>query len=160
MHPITFGIKRTFQGSLRILRPWFAQFRLTPARFDLLCAINHRNRGCLLQSELRALLGVTASTISRMVDSLEELGFLFRTVSLIDRRERVVTLTDIGRRALRDAVEATVPHVAQLIVDSAFVLPWDPRRELPSADLSLLERLFARAREQFRDRAVLVFPSG
>jgi DNA-binding MarR family transcriptional regulator len=156
MHPITFAIKRTFQGSLRITRPWFAHFRLTPARFDMLFAIHHNStRGCV-QSQLGCLLGVTAPTISRMLASLEKLGFITRTRDPLDRRGKNVHLTKEGFRLIRLAIDETLPKIAQLIVDSAFVDRWRDRHQI-SANLAHLAQALERAREQFRDTAWLNF---
>jgi DNA-binding MarR family transcriptional regulator len=157
MHNIPFALKRTFHGFLRITRPWFRHFSLTPARFDMLYAIQHRGRDCMLQSEIRRILGVTAPTVSRMLDSLVDLGFVVRTPDPLDRRERIIVITSQGWAILRRAIRETIPRMAQHVVDCAFVLAWTPLRNLVSADLGLLERIFARGREQLLDTATLVF---
>jgi DNA-binding MarR family transcriptional regulator len=158
MHTIPFGIKRTFHGFLRITRPWFRHFTLTPARFDLLYAIQRDGRDRKLQSEITRILGVTAPTVSRMIDSLVELRFLRREVDRIDRRERIVILTQEGSRILRRAIRETIPRLAQHVVDCAFVLAWSPHRpDVVPADLARLHRALSRAREQLRDTATLVF---
>jgi DNA-binding MarR family transcriptional regulator len=157
MHTIPFGLKRTFHGFLRIMRPWFRRFSLTPARFDLLYAIQHRGRDCMLQSEIRSLLGVHPSTVSRMIDSLVDLGFIIRQRDRLDGRERVVVLTGKGALLLRRAIRETIPRISQLVVDSAFVLAWNPRRNLVAANLAHLDRVLARGREQLLDGARLVF---
>jgi DNA-binding MarR family transcriptional regulator len=157
MHTIPFSLKRTFHGFLRVLRPWFHHFSLTPARFDMLYALQHRGRNCMLQSQLRRLLGVTAPTVSRMLDSLIELGFVTRHRDPVDGRERIITLTGQGAILLRRAIRETIPQLSQHVVDCAFVLAWHPHRELVSADLGLLENVLARGREQLRDTATLVF---
>jgi DNA-binding MarR family transcriptional regulator len=158
MHTIPFSLKRTFHGFLRVLRPWFRHFTLTPARFDLLYAIQRDGRDRKLQSEIRNILGVCASTVSRMIDSLVDLGFLRREEDRIDRRERIVVLTPLGAATLRRAIEETIPQLAQHIVDCAFVMAWHPYRDdIVPADLTLLERALARAREQLCDTATLRF---
>jgi DNA-binding MarR family transcriptional regulator len=158
MHNIPFAIKRTFHGFLRVLRPWFRHFSLTPARFDLLYAIQRDGRDRKLQSEIRNILGVCASTVSRMIDSLVDLGFLRRERDRIDGRERIVVLTQQGTAILRRAIRETIPRLAQHVVDCAFVLTWHPHRDdIFPADLGLLARALARAREQLRDSATLVF---
>jgi DNA-binding MarR family transcriptional regulator len=157
MHPVTFAIKRTFQGALRVMRPWFQQFDLTPARFDMLYAISRHHRYFMLQSELRRVLGVSAPTVSRMLRSLEDLKWLTRRAYGPDRRERVIELTARGYYLLKRVILETIPRVAQLVVDAAFVLPWRPGVPQVSANLATLPCVLARAREQLRDFATLCF---
>ena len=157
MHRISFALKRAHQGSLRITRPWFAEYGLTPARFDMLYAVHHRSTRACVQWELRYLLGVSGATISRMLASLEDLGLVLRYRGAGDRRVNTVWLTDKGFRLLRDAIDETLPRRAPLFIDSAFVIPWMKGREQVSADLDHLDAVLARARLQFRDTANLAF---
>lgn len=156
MHAITFAIKRTFQGSLRITRPWFLKFGLTPARFDMLYALEQTERGTTLQSHLRSILGVTAPTVSRMLASLEALGFIRRIRDPYDGRMKIVELTKRGFDAIRRAIRATIPQLAQLVVDSAFVRSWFSPTAC-RAQLAALEDTLSLARRQFRDHAKLDF---
>jgi DNA-binding MarR family transcriptional regulator len=120
MNAIFFGLKRAFHGTLRIYRRALAQMGLTAARFDLLYAMTQFGSHGVLQNSLRRTLGVSAPTVSRMLGSLEELGFVRRERAAVDRRLRYVLLTPEGRRRIREAIEAFVRsgHV-QLSVDSA-----------------------------------------
>jgi DNA-binding MarR family transcriptional regulator len=157
MHALTFAIKRTFQGYLRITRPWFAHFKLTPARFDLLYAIERIPARFILQSTLRRILGVTAATVSRMVSSLEALGFVTRSRCRVDARQRFVQLTERGVDAITRAIRETIPSRAKLIVDSAFVHKWFDD-DIAFQDTCFLEDRLRLARSQFRDTATLSFP--
>ena len=74
MHHIFFSLKRTHHRALAYSRQLSIPYGLTPARFDMLYAIDRHRDSLLWQSHLRRLLGVTAATISRMVRSLEALG--------------------------------------------------------------------------------------
>jgi DNA-binding MarR family transcriptional regulator len=118
MNSIFFGLKRAHHGTLRITRRAFAYVGLTAARFDLMYAL--RGREHFPQRALRRELGVSAPTVSRMLGSLEELGLVQRQPSTLDRRQRLVLLTDAGRRCVRKAIRLFIHSgCAQLAVDSA-----------------------------------------
>ena len=118
MNAIFFFAKRAFHSTLRVGRPLLSRHGLTAARFDLLYVVHQYPYG-MLQSDLRRALGVTAPTVSRMLRSLEELGFLGRERSC-DKRQKRVKLTRDGIVRLRRAISAAIGSGAvQLAVDVA-----------------------------------------
>ena len=132
MHAIFFGMKRAWHGCLRITRGTLAAMGLTAARFDLLYAL--RKGLGKTQRQLRLILGVNRTTISRMLGSLETLGLVTRErLRFGDRRTRAVELTEEGRRrigiAIRDLIDS---GGAQLAVDSA--IAGDPWTGQPALD--------------------------
>lgn len=48
-------------------------------------------------SKLAGLLGVKATSLSRMLNNMEELGLIYRETSVGDKRSVKVYLTDLGR---------------------------------------------------------------
>src|SRR5581483_6609271 len=96
VHDTFFATKRAFHGILRITRRPLAALGLTPARFDMLYVLYAGMGQWALQSTIRRLLGVTAPTVSRMLRSLEQLGFVKRMRCEVDKRDRVVELTELG----------------------------------------------------------------
>jgi DNA-binding MarR family transcriptional regulator len=154
MHTIFFGLKRAHHGVLRIARRALAQFGLTAARFDLLYAVLEREG--LPQFELCEALGVSPSTVSRMVTSLEQLGLIARHTTIVDRRLRHVSLTDVGRRIIEEAIaQLMTGGAAQLAVDSALC----PRRWYDGKLCSLfgqrLEKTLDKIRHAYGDIADL-----
>ena len=162
-----FAMKRAYHATLRISRDVAAAFGLTPARSDMLYAIYRvpvyegpAGRGELAQSTLRKSLGVSAPTVSRMVRSLEALGFVTRRPSLHDRRTLDIRLTDFGWRRVRAMFfEIFKWEIFEFAIDCALVggiLPTNAddvdqlRGELYSAVSSI--------RLAFRDRATLEYP--
>ncbi|MEO7110408.1 MAG: MarR family winged helix-turn-helix transcriptional regulator [Polyangiaceae bacterium] len=97
MHVIPFLLKRAYQASLKMLRPIAARHDLTPARFDLLYALQLIRVYANDQTALAKRLGVTRPTVCKMVGALEKAGFLERHVHTRDRRYRRLELTDWGR---------------------------------------------------------------
>jgi DNA-binding MarR family transcriptional regulator len=164
MHTIFFGLKRSHHATLRLTRVALARMGLTAARFDLLYAVK-QNRGGVTQSGLRKLLGVCRATVSKMLASLEELGFVKRSISVFDRRRKLVELTSTGRqRIVRACREFMRSGWAQLAVDSALgadgqMYRWYDEDDCREAT-SLFETLLGYIRKAFGDRAKLVYPWG
>jgi DNA-binding MarR family transcriptional regulator len=158
MNEIFFGLKRAFHGTLRMTRTALASLGLTPARFDMLYIVA-KEGSMMLQRDLQRALGVAAATVSRMLKSLEKLGFVERTVMEEDHRRRVVALTKAGRRRVFNAARWLI-HSGniQLMVDSALSPDrWhDPaacRRERDE-----LGRVLHLLRHAYRDVATRHYP--
>ena len=158
MNAIFFGCKRAFHGCLRITRPWFKHLELTAARFDMLTAIQ-RHPLRALQSSVRKMLGVTAPTVSRMLRSLETLGFVERSRCLTDRRQMQITLTAAGLKALRRATTAFIASgAAQLAVDCALAGDRSHDDSCCMIQMDAAESILDRLRSAFRDIASLYYP--
>jgi DNA-binding MarR family transcriptional regulator len=159
MHAIFFGLKRAFHGTLRVSRSALKVCGLTAARFDLLYALHRRPLGAEAQSTLTRKLGVTRSTVSRMLASLEALGVVRRTRISCDRRQRWVALTDAGRTRIQRAVLWLVgAGSAQLAVDSAL----GGERWYSDAHcffaMAALDDTLSNIRQAFGDFATLHYP--
>ena len=156
MHSILFGLKRAFHSTLRLTRKTLGKMGLTAARFDLLYALHSRGKRGALQSQLRRTLGVCASVVSRMLKSLELLGYVKRERALGDTRQRWVTLTNKGRgriqRGIRQFISWGYVHLAleSVLVPDAWS---DPGQAL--AALENAEALLQLFREGFGDSADL-----
>jgi len=136
MNEIFFGLKRAYHGVLRITRWPLACHGLTAARFDLMQVLTLHPNGWW-QSKLRRKLGVSATTVSRMVRSLEQLGLLRRKRDQDEKRQLLLTLTRLGRRTIRIAYDSFVERkAAQLAVDSALAFRQDMTRPIEGAELS------------------------
>jgi DNA-binding MarR family transcriptional regulator len=160
-----FGTKRAYHGILRVTRKRLAPSGLTPARFDLLWAVmryGERDRECvckapLTQSGLRRKLGVTASTVCRMVTSLEALGFVRRRVALEDRRQRYVELTNRAFAWLRSAC-TTLLRAAQRLLDRALSFGEPRDRGSCFEHMCVLEDYLDAMRARFGDTAARIYP--
>jgi DNA-binding MarR family transcriptional regulator len=111
----------------------------------------------LLQSDLRRALGVAGPTVSKMVRSLMELGFLVKVRAPHDRRERIVQLTESGRRVLDEAIRATMARAeADGRVMSALS---GSRHDVACGRVAAVnvEEVLLRVRTAFGDRARLVY---
>ena len=121
MDDVLFGVKRAHLAvNAWALGRLKKDFGVTPARFDLMRLIYDRNFRWV-QSELRARLGVARATISRMLRSLERLGWIERKPNAFDKRTRDCVLTYEGRRVVASVMSALIwPKVIAKIVDAAF----------------------------------------
>ena len=72
------------------------QYDITPVQTHLLLYLS-RHGGQAPQSEVTAFLKVKPSTANGVVDRMEEKGLLTRSVSPLDARQKLLTLTDRGR---------------------------------------------------------------
>jgi DNA-binding MarR family transcriptional regulator len=157
MNQIFFGLKRAHHGVLRITRFALAKLGLTAARFDLMHVVHQRQD--VTQRELRGELGVSAPTVSRMLKSLEAIGFLRRQRADWDRRQRLVRLTEAGARCIRSAIRHFIKWgAAQLMVDSALCPEhWNDDAACLAA-MDSLDGHLRNIREAYGDVASLYYP--
>ena len=125
MNAVFFGAKRVFQSAVAVTRPLLQSVApgMTAARFDMMFAIagGHYQASSfhksvrLLQSQLRKMLGVSAPVVSRMLRSLEELGWVRREPPRGDRRQRLLELTDEGLACIRAAFKLAHRFAKRLV---------------------------------------------
>jgi DNA-binding MarR family transcriptional regulator len=88
---------------------------MTPARFDIMCflrqtpisygkEIARKMAGSAFQRSIVEQLALHPSTISKMLDSLERLGWITRERFLLNRRFKVIELTALGLRRVWEAM--------------------------------------------------------
>jgi DNA-binding MarR family transcriptional regulator len=163
MNTVAFGTKRVFHGFLRVTRKLLSSFGLTAARFDMLYAISPWSGGpphapSVRQSELRSMLGVSAPVVSRMLRSLEALGFVTRKRETCgDRRQVRVTLTKRGLGCICRARRIVLRGVRRIVLDA---IVFSGRRDRWS-QIDYKERLrsyLGALRRAFGDTAWLSFP--
>ena len=119
MDDVLFGVKRAHLAVNLWALGRLREFGVTPARFDLMRLIYERNYRWS-QSQLRRRLGVARATISRMLRSLERLGWITREPDPYDRRTRRCVLTYEGRRVVASVMSELVwPHVIERVVNAA-----------------------------------------
>ncbi len=99
MVPVAQRVKRVFHATVRVGLVMTRPFGLTPSRFELLSAIKSQRQIWYPQRTLQHLLGIAASTLSRMVDGLVERGYLRRERDPEDGRRNMLRVTFLGKRA-------------------------------------------------------------
>lgn len=88
---------------------------LSPQRLRILGSIHER--GPRIMSELKEELGVTATNVTALVDSLEKDGLVIRKPHPTDRRVTVVELTDKVMTELSPRCTEYKEQVAELFTD-------------------------------------------
>jgi DNA-binding MarR family transcriptional regulator len=107
------------------------------------------------QRDLRARLGVSASVVSRMVASIQELGWVTRRIEPHDRRQRLVTLTSAGLQCIATAFKV-LRRASWRLVHLAICFG---KHRNPSAQFvhtQHLEGYLHGIREQYGDTAPLI----
>ncbi|OAB38764.1 transcriptional regulator [Paenibacillus macquariensis subsp. defensor] len=95
-----------------VLKNWLVPLQLAPEQF-LVIALLLKKEG-ISQNDIANALNKDKSSITRMLASLEQKGFIKRTGSASDRRSVDVTLTDEGR-ALSDDVDRISIRTKELL---------------------------------------------
>jgi DNA-binding MarR family transcriptional regulator len=169
MNAIFFACKRVFHGAVRIGREPLQSVALglTAARFDMMFAlagqpleVHQFRRDAMLQSELRKILGVCAPVVSRMLRSLEALGWVTRHRNEYgDQRQRTVALTEAGMACVRSAYKL-VARIAKRIVYRAIC--WGKHRDEDARFIHMgtLESYLRSLRGYCRDTAGLYYRWG
>jgi len=157
MDALFFATKRSYLASLRIARELVIPHGLTPARFDLLCALGEPYQAITL-NELCARLGVSKATVSRMVKALEDLGFVQREHYLEDLRLRSVELTATGYQRMRAVIrDVQAAGYIELAIESAVA----PKRVPDSTARAAARRALVMVRRLARglgNRATFEYP--
>jgi DNA-binding MarR family transcriptional regulator len=163
MNAIYFSSKRAFHGILRVTRRPLRSLGLTAARFDMLYALMYGGADSMWngtrQSELRRSLGASASVVSRMLTSLEKLGWVTRTRlgQGQDRRQRWVRLTASGLRHIAMAFKMLRRASWRLVHESiCFGKHRDDSARLVHTDQ--LESYLRGMCRQYGDTATLYYP--
>ena len=165
MDRVTFGCKRAYYATLGFTRRALRKMGLTAARFDLLYLIHSRSYWMpASQADLHPILGVCGSVVSRMLKSLEALGYVRRERCDYDKRRRVVSLTKVGRARILRGIRQCMTWgfvrlgLASVLVDEAARGPWWDE-EKASRALDDADALFRKLRDGFGDTATLKYPA-
>jgi DNA-binding MarR family transcriptional regulator len=93
-----------------------------------------------------------------MLASLEKLGLVKREADKLDRRQRVVELTEVGLRRMQQAHDEFVASgAAHLALDCALAFPKQHDRRATGTAMRILDRFLERMRFQFGDIANLSY---
>ena len=104
--PVYFTFKRMVLLAGRCARAFADVIGLTPARCDLMLAIEDNE---MTQNELAATLSVTPPVVSRMVKALVTLGLVVKRKNDRDRRFNFIALTKRGKYALLGLYDDIIP---------------------------------------------------
>ena len=109
------SVMRAQQILLARLNELLKPFRLTFPRYEALMLLLYSRNGSLPLGKMGERLQVHRTSITSIVDGLEQLGFVARSPHERDRRTTLATLTPAGRETARAAAEAL--HAARFCTD-------------------------------------------
>jgi len=116
MNQVQFQVKRAHWRLWDFEAKLLAPFGTTPARLDMLQCV--AQLGAPTQSLLVVRLGLSPSTVSKMLKLLEERGYVLRDVCPFDLRQRIARLTDKARdllaRVERVLLKSGIGRLAQV----------------------------------------------
>lgn len=98
-----------------ILNSHFGQFELTDIRYAVLQAIRETASNGCSQKDLSNRLNQTESSISTLIERMRQSGLLYRLPSTVDRRRKVLLLSELGRETLAKAEEIHSRRMAALL---------------------------------------------
>jgi DNA-binding MarR family transcriptional regulator len=98
-----------------ILNSHFGQFELTDIRYAVLQAIRETASNGCSQKDLSNRLNQTESSISTLIERMRQSGLLYRLPSTVDRRRKVLLLSELGRETLARAEEIHSRRMAALL---------------------------------------------
>jgi DNA-binding MarR family transcriptional regulator len=155
MHAAFFGFKRVHLRVVHITQALLRERHLTPARFDMMRIVEMYEDEGVPQSTIQHLLGVSAPTVSRMLKSLEKLGFVRLSRLARDRRRGLVNITAVGQWVVQNAREPLVDSgVGERMALRG--LAFDQEAARPALDT--LQRFLWRLRRNYGDSAPLDHP--
>lgn len=92
------------------------EFDTTLPRFDLLAQLERAPQGMLL-SEISRRMMVSAGNLTALVERMVESGHIKRTVSPIDRRAQIITMTPAGRGIFKKMATRHGEWISELFAD-------------------------------------------
>ncbi len=100
--PFNLLVLKVFHAQKNKVRPLMAEIGLSPGQPKVLTFLSIH--GNCLQKELAAACDIEPTTISKMLNSLEENGLICRSALEGDKRAAVIGLTDKGRTLVRQEI--------------------------------------------------------
>ena len=128
------GLIRTYGTTIRAIDTVLRPLGQTMARFEVLLVLSFARRKALPMGRLRDALMVHGSSVTYLVDRLEELGQVAREPDPGDRRRSLVRITPAGEEAVREGCAALV------------AAGFGPLAELDGEELDDLGRMLGRLR--------------
>ena len=89
---------------------------LTYAEFDALAALRSQSEGAaMMPTELYDALLISSGGLTKVLNSLERKGFIKRSASCKDARQKPVTLTNAGRETLAKVMPEIAANTEKLL---------------------------------------------
>jgi len=103
-----YALSRSYRKYFQLLRKELSHYDLTPPQFGLLVSL--REKDGLSQVKLGNILEVDRTTLTGILDRLEKNNFIMRKADPLDRRSKLIYLTERGR----DCQEKVIPAAQEI----------------------------------------------
>jgi DNA-binding MarR family transcriptional regulator len=165
MHQLFFQFKRSHWGIQNTLRGPVKRIveGMTPARMDMFYALERQyGRGPREQRLLSGMLGVVKSVVSRMLKSMEALGWIRREKAEYDRRMWLITLTKAGKEAFESlyAMFCKSRAMARCVFHALGGKRWKHHRDDQLWHLMLFDEYAKQIGDWFRGGGTIYYPWG
>lgn len=127
---IIYAIRRLMQGGELYTKEINKKYNVSAAQVNCLLALYEN--GPLPPSQIAKHMMVNSSTVTGIIDRLEQKGLVERMRISLDRRVITIQLTEMGKRLAENAP----PPIQQKIIDGL--------KKLPSQDIELIVRALNR----------------
>ena len=134
---VVYLIRKIMQGSQQYTKKLNKRFNVSTPQLASLLALN--NDGPLSPSQIAKKIMVQSSTVTGIIDRLEQKGLVERTRNSPDRRIITVCITESGRKLVDNAP----PPVQMKIVNGMRRLKDEERKEIISSLTRLAEMIDA-----------------
>ena len=114
---IIFSIRKLMQGAELYTKELNKKYHVSAAQLN--CILTLYEQGSLPPSQIAKYMMVKSSTVTGVVDRLEQKGLVTRTRNSPDRRIINIELTETGKKLARNAP----PPIQQKIIDGIKKLP-------------------------------------
>lgn len=105
---------RAFGALSDALNEYFATNRLTRSRYNVLRFLYHAESKSVKMSEISAGIRVSKTAMTSLINALERLGLVCRTLKEADRRSVYITLTPEGERCVRRLLPSYMQRVREI----------------------------------------------
>ena len=132
--PFNLLVLKVFHAQKNRVRPLMAEIGLSPGQPKVLTFLSLH--GKCLQKELAAACDIEPTTISKMLNSLEDRGLICRSALAGDKRAAIIGLTDQGQTLVKEEI---LPRYNSVNTISLTDFPPDERRRFEE----YLRRMYA-----------------
>ena len=132
--PFNLLVLKVFHAQKNRVRPLMAEIGLSPGQPKVLTFLSLH--GKCLQKELAAACDIEPTTISKMLNSLEDRGLICRSALAGDKRAAIIGLTDQGQTLVKEEI---LPRYNSVNTISLTDFPPDEKRRFEES----LRRMYA-----------------
>jgi MarR family 2-MHQ and catechol resistance regulon transcriptional repressor len=119
VEPAFLALVRTIGLLRRVMEPYFARFGLSGAQWGVLRTLHREtveaDAKSLSLTDLGDRLLVRPPSVTGVVDRLQRMGLVNRTISDEDHRVKLVSLTPRGRKVVEQVLDNHPQHIANVL---------------------------------------------